>query len=1382
MISSKCVHPESAFSDDEDRKAQKSIPLTEVSPCPPPPSSDEDKKAQMSFPLTEVSRRTANSLATNSLALPTERKRPRKNQYSMGDMAKVGMRLIEANINRRRMCHMGCSVVLAFVPVALLLILSAALSIETVENWDSSLGPLYVDLKGCDLFLSQSTENTIGTVRIKQFVSGKTEYRRHTNSQMVQYAVAENPDGCYDVWRQECHNVCSIYVATPTDGSIEIVQSAKDKTPKIRVQTQGAITMASLSVGKWSNPSTDFIASQLTADSLSVKVAGKVQLTESTVPSLSVESMKNSVYILRLNLQDQGVSVQYRQSEFRASTRFWGAELPSYDERPPFEDSACNITQQPMYGDWSAQFEEGPSTTTGGFGVSATDFETFYNSATCCGGSCPMFSACRTYKWSLYGASTNNFLSFSDLASEIVRLELTQLAPWLVRARCRQHINMQPSGATVRTMQVAAAGDLMFESYHNSTVVDTSQYWQNSNMLDDPKIRLLQEDADILQKEVGKEYGHRDSEQDIFVVIDLIASPGVPGGRYIYTTKEVYLSLPPHLISFVAGSMLLPEIKLYTVHCTNPWANNGQSDYLGHNWANATAKDVARAEIFEQLHLALRPLWQQQFLRGRLVLLTEHGMLGSNLKTWTKDIVTGDWEQEDYANQTGLLIHVALIISLCIAALGSALVSFHAFKFGKFLLKRLVKNEQLKIRMSKLGEEMDPGDCSETGQQPSGASAAERLHTIAKADFNPFLVPQTLITMFFTRGVRAKFTDSLSRFVSTCCLLEKDKIELATGQILPDLPTVTHQAENGVVKVAMYQFSKIYSSYCYHNSYHVKEDRIKVQRELIADYGVKIKPFNLKRLVGIKWKDNISGLINGYDSDSKFKYLQQVTTTTEVLAAFFENCCDVSATKFEKIGKLTAENKRNYIVYRPAAHGLVLGHIRDDLTMQDSYTLWCAKHDIPEEFCQLPLYTDVAREFSLGYMLRQIKRIDGLYVKVQFGENASMPIGWYGWMAVDTMVHFICLFTVPMIIAIRAVQMQYMYSLTMAPLFSQEPLMWYHVLEGGPDGVNNMLGWWGKYVLPTVKVIVIQTLAYLVLATLRMFIHFAEIANPTIIKFVEVPVKYIFAAVLVFQTWLSAMYIVLVLTWALLAAVLSPQDYLVYGVAVAVGGAVIAATHQHLTTAAESFSKLMSQSINDEMNKAVAAAATAQAEKRGEIVDAEQVAATDDEEHEFDARDLFHLLNDDEDATLDLNEFKALFELLDIAISDDKQDLLFALCDDDCSGCINEEEFAASWEYFHDVFVEEAVAQAGLGEVEIITTILIIVILLLSVFAFLFMAIAAWSNQSNFLSVIRSLIVTALGGLINVIRPGQGIADDKEEQRKQIKERMKSLQEEDNDE
>ena len=90
--------------------------------------------------------------------------------------------MIEANGNKRRACHLTCSFLLAFVPLAVLLILSAALNIETIEDWDSSLGPLYVDLKGCDLFLSQSTGTSTGTVKIKQFVSGKNEFLRHTNS------------------------------------------------------------------------------------------------------------------------------------------------------------------------------------------------------------------------------------------------------------------------------------------------------------------------------------------------------------------------------------------------------------------------------------------------------------------------------------------------------------------------------------------------------------------------------------------------------------------------------------------------------------------------------------------------------------------------------------------------------------------------------------------------------------------------------------------------------------------------------------------------------------------------------------------------------------------------------------------------------------------------------------------------------------------------------------------------------------------------------------------------------------------------------------------------------------------------------------------------
>lgn len=435
---------------------------------------------------------------------------------------------MDANVNKRRITHLTCTIALAFLPIAVLLGLSAAFYIEITADWDSSLGTLYLDIKGCDLHLSQSSGST-GSVNIKQFSSGRNEFLKHTNSDMIQYAVAENSEGCVDAWKQECHYVCKMTVTTPVDGSIVVLQPPKDQTPKIRVVTQGALSMSSLTVGKWSNPSTDFTANQLTANSLNVKVAGKVQLTESTIPSVTVESMKNSVYLLRHNLQGQGVSVQYRQSEFRMSARSWGSSLPAYDQRPVFEDSACNINNQPMFGDWSDQFEPGPSTTTGGFGVSASDFEKFYNSATCCGNGCPMSSTCRTYKWSLYGASTNNFMSFQDLASAIVRLNLTQLAPWLPRARCRQHINMYPTGEPVRTMQVVAAGDVMFESYHNTSAVGTNVYWQHSRTLDNPKIRLLQEDARKLQDEIGKVYGPRDSKADAFVVIDLLPSPGVPG-------------------------------------------------------------------------------------------------------------------------------------------------------------------------------------------------------------------------------------------------------------------------------------------------------------------------------------------------------------------------------------------------------------------------------------------------------------------------------------------------------------------------------------------------------------------------------------------------------------------------------------------------------------------------------------------------------------------------------------------------------------------------------------------------------------------------------------------------------------------------------------
>merc|ERR1712070_757963 len=141
-----------------------------------------------------------------------------------------------------------------------------------------------------------------------------------------------------------------------------------------------------------------------------------------------------------------------------------------------------------------------------------------------------------------------------------------------------------------------------------------------------------------------------------------------------------------------------------------------------------------------------------------------------------------------------------------------------------------------------------------------------------------------------------------------------------------------------------------------------------------------------------------------------------------------------------------------------------------------------------------------------------------------------------------------------------------------------------------------------------------------------------------------------------------------------------------------------------------------------------------------------------DGDKKFSARDLFHVLNDDNNDHLDVEEFKSLFTTLNIEMPEEKQEKLLALCDMDCSGTIDEEEFASSWAYFHEAIIEQAAGEAGLSYGYIIVTVCSVLFLVVLVFAFVFSALTGWSNEGNFVTVIRSMIVTFIGTTVTLFR------------------------------
>ena len=63
-------------------------------------------------------------------------------------------------------------------------------------------------------------------------------------------------------------------------------------------------------------------------------------------------------------------------------------------------------------------------------------------------------------------------------------------------------------------------------------------------------------------------YGHTDQTGDVFVIIDVAESAGVPAGRWIYTTRPIFLNLDPAILQFISFGLLTPPILQYRVRCT----------------------------------------------------------------------------------------------------------------------------------------------------------------------------------------------------------------------------------------------------------------------------------------------------------------------------------------------------------------------------------------------------------------------------------------------------------------------------------------------------------------------------------------------------------------------------------------------------------------------------------------------------------------------------------------------------------------------------------------------------------------------------------------------------------------------------------------------
>ena len=96
-------------------------------------------------------------------------------------------------------------------------------------------------------------------------------------------------------------------------------------------------------------------------------------------------------------------------------------------------------------------------------------------------------------------------------------------------------------------------------------------------------------------------------------------------------------------------------------------------------------------------------------------------------------------------------------------------------------------------------------------------------------------------------------------------------------------------------------------------------------------------------------------------------------------------------------------------------------------------------------------------------------------------------------------------------------------------------------------------------------------------------------------------------------------------------------------------------------------------------------------------------------------------------------------------MTENQKEQLFAYCDSDCTGTISEKEFTDGWEALVQSFLEQSADSVGLSRAQILGIVVVVTAVLGLLVGFILITLAAYQNESNFNSVIQSMMITGAG-------------------------------------
>lgn len=926
----------------------------------------------------------------------------------------------------------------------------------------------------------------------------------------------------------------------------------------------------------------------------------------------------------------------------------------------------------------------------------------------------------------------------------------------------------------------ASAGEIRVELSNTSTyaqlINNTLRYVapQDSAPLG---ARLIPADSEALMK-LRDQYGDASTgrQRDVFAVINVAASPGVPADRWIYTSNEVYFELQPPLLDLISYGTVRPRVKRFEVSL-----NDGEACAAGTtDLDTADQLEEARARVYEELRRTLKPRVQAELV-GALVRVKPRNQHNSfpRLAAYARYAPTDSFHEEDYRS---VMMRGrgrrALNISLALAALATLWVlivgvrylgALHALADRNAVIQMRLRNAEQARRSRATAK--DRGVLSNELEDEEGlgidsdalAWDARRFARYLNAPrwwlsfldvavelSTPLLRPIATIDAIVVAPIRRHFVDGRSKFVRMRCQVAHRHGVAPTSTIECDLT----------------MFTQAYRVFC--PKKRLKADAFStigdVQRYLVATHNLRLRTHKLPRLAGCVWTAVPAFIGDARGLVEHARCFEAAAGVNMILDAATEADGDLQTFLSERTRPALAGATDEDVVIGLVDEPVVLGEGTYGWKpgLLRLYDQWCYETGRPavsqETLAGEIAAQGVAQSYRVAALGLELRNFPG-----GGGEGLRLPYAFYLEHVVSVLLH-VAVFILPAV---------WVLWLCLSFQFRHAKLGAYVAAD---DSKREHA--WSPYDADIVKryfdghdgaaggVVSTVVLAYLVVAWVVMVVDYVGdgvpagtgvwcwARSPALPRPLRRLVKWSFVLCTLPFALLLPFSLILAATWVLGSAILDPNAFLprtaafgalvttLTSVANSLRGAAAAKEASVRDTLRGRLSGCLETWLRDHRDSAVEVASKTNdvaARAREQVAFAQHVAGAND-----DVQALCAVLDADGSGGISRRELGALVALLDLPTFDHaKVDQVFAYANEDLDAVISPAEFEAAWTWVESEVVDAALEAAGLTDRFVTGAVATALILLLVLLWFIFTLVAAWSDGGSFGAVVESLLIAA---------------------------------------